>query len=1241
MPPSPVSPLLFVAALLATGCVSSSADRPGASEGETAAPSSSERASGVAGSAGDQAGPLANAEPEAVSLETGPPRENLSSPPGMEASLFSPLEGEALDAALVPLDDVRAALPEAIAADSAGAADPLNPDVEPPLQAQRLFGRAQQARLNNDHAEAVQMLEAAARLAPGEPKVLRELARAWLSLGNRPRAIQHLQEAVRLGGDDLGDIDDRLLLGQLLVSAGEPEAGLAELLAVLGTEPDDPAIRPFAAYQAGRTLAVLGRLDAALEAFELYRSASREGLRPTRAGAGLVEVDRTRAVHLAREGDLHLRMNRPEAAAAAYDAAASALSAEAGGALPSAALRDPSLLGRLVYANLRLGRDGVARERLVEFTRQSSASPVALAMISWAVESGLDGGPMVEQLRELETLAESGVGENGDSAALALTLAVSLPRDEAIALLAERQGGEAFEPRVYDALLGLLLDPELGQAEEAGEAEQDQLARSRQAVERVLEVLRMHPDHGHLATVLWLRRAGGAEAAAAALDAAGVWAEGEEADDAAAIVLRTVVERQAVGDEMDNPAQASEAPGQPGEMNQPGGVDQPGEMNQPGEVDQPSEMNQPGEVDASGEPADPEAGNANEESLDRGIRQLTRALELEPALALARVERARLLGLAGRHADALDDLDALRESAQDPRVPRLRVGLLLAAGRQAEAAAALERLTRENPQDVALVLQRAQLLATAGDAAGAERVLLDALSANSKSEPVYAALLRLYDDDRLGPSLADYPQNYERLRRRIFQEIPQSRVARLVAAEFLLLRNDFDQARRVLGELIQNAGASGDRDAELLMLELLVAQNDAGAEAFVEEMLERRPGDPVTLMAARDFFGQQTADGLRNLEKYVSVLRRLRDLQEPGFARVWSTANIRLLEENHLGAAQAALEALPLATGDQVGAALSLLIRASRELPAEDSASVLSEAVGLAPDFADDLAFVLADVYDDAGQSDKAEAVLLAALEASPNSAQLNNSVGYRWAYRGIRLEEAERLIGRAVAAETDNPAYLDSLGWVLYQQGRFDEALGWLQQSREKPGGINPVILLHLGDALHRVGRTEEAEPVWALGLQASVGLDPSLDPELVGIADRLQARLDAAEAGEAVPVAKIGSEPGEPGGDVLVSHEPDEPEAEPAEPAEAVAVEGVEEAGEVEEVAAEAEAEQPMLPEVEVVAENNADAEPAAAEAPNDLPAEQPTPDAEPAEVGVEGVEGVEELAPSTPEREALESQ
>lgn len=1231
MPPSPVSPLLFVAALLATGCVSSSADRPGASEGETAAPSSSERASGVAGPAGDQAGPLANAEPEAVSLETGPPRENLSSPPGMEASLFSPLEGEALDAALVPLDDVRAALPEAIAADSAGAADPLNPDVEPPLQAQRLFGRAQQARLNNDHAEAVQMLEAAARLAPGEPKVLRELARAWLSLGNRPRAIQHLQEAVRLGGDDLGDIDDRLLLGQLLVSAGEPEAGLAELLAVLGTVPEDPAIRPFAAYQAGRTLAVLGRLDAALEAFELYRSASREGLRPTRAGAGLVEVDRTRAVHLAREGDLHLRMNRPEAAAAAYDAAASALSAEAGGALPSAALRDPSLLGRLVYANLRLGRDGVARERLVEFTRQSSASPVALAMISWAVESGLDGGPMVEQLRELETLAESGVGETGDSAALALTLAVSLPRDEAIALLAERQGGEAFEPRVYDALLGLLLDPELGQAEEAGEAEQDQLARSRQAVERVLEVLRMHPDHGHLATVLWLRRAGGAEAAAAALDAAGVWAEGEEADDAAAIVLRTVVERQAVGDEMDNPPQASEAPGQPSE------VDPPSELNQPGEV------NQPGEPDASGEPADPEAGNANEESLDRGIRQLTRALELEPALALARVERARLLGLAGRHADALDDLDALRESAQDPRVPRLRVGLLLAAGRQAEAAAALERLTRENPQDVALVLQRAQLLATAGDAAGAERVLLDALSANSKSEPVYAALLRLYDDDRLGPSLADYPQNYERLRRRIFQEIPQSRVARLVAAEFLLLRNDFDQARRVLGELIQNAGASGDRDAELLMLELLVAQNDAGAEAFVEGMLERRPSDPVTLMAARDFFGQQTADGLRNLEKYVSVLRRLRDLQEPGFARVWSTANIRALEGNHLGAAQAALEALPLATGDQVGAALSLLIRASRELPAEDSASVLSEAVELAPDFADDLAFVLADVYDDAGQSDKAEAVLLAALEASPNSAQLNNSVGYRWAYRGIRLEEAERLIGRAVAAETDNPAYLDSLGWVLYQQGRFDEALGWLQQSREKPGGINPVILLHLGDALHRVGRTEEAEPVWALGLQASVGLDPSLDPELVGIADRLQARLDAAEAGEAVPVAKIGAEPGESGGDVLVSHEPDEPEAEPAEPAEAVAVE---EAGEVEEVAAEdeAEAEQPMLSEVEVVAENNGDAEPAAAEALDALPAEQPTPDAEPAEVGVEGVEGdegVEEPAPSTPEREALESQ
>ncbi len=472
----------------------------------------------------------------------GPVRPDLAPPPGFPAEALTPLGGDALAAATATLAEVRETLPEPIQAaeraTGAGAVD----DTDPPLQAQRLFGRAQQALLQNDHAEAVQMLEAAARLAPGEPRILAELARGWLALGNRPRGIQHLREAVRLGE---GDADARLLLGQLLVDAGEPEAGLAELLAVLDGDAEagrdaDPALRPLAAFQAGRTLVGLGRLDAALQMFGSYRTASREGLRPSRAGAALLELDRGAAGHLVREGDLVMRLGRPEEAAAAYAAAEASIPAGDDG--EPVAVRDPQLVARQVFVDLRLGRDSAARERLVDFTNRSNAAPVALTLVSWAVESGLPGGPMVEQLRGLRA-----GGGGGDPTALALTLAVSLPRDEAIELLRERQAAGGFEPRVYDALLALLLAPD---------AEPTEADRAR-AVELVLETLREHPDRGYLATAAWFRRAGGAGAAAADFEATN--AAGLE-DDAAALTLGTIVEREAAGVGMDAPQQEADAP---------------------------------------------------------------------------------------------------------------------------------------------------------------------------------------------------------------------------------------------------------------------------------------------------------------------------------------------------------------------------------------------------------------------------------------------------------------------------------------------------------------------------------------------------------------------------------------------------------------------------------------------------------------------------------------------------------
>ena len=70
-------------------------------------------------------------------------------------------------------------------------------------------------------------------------------------------------------------------------------------------------------------------------------------------------------------------------------------------------------------------------------------------------------------------------------------------------------------------------------------------------------------------------------------------------------------------------------------------------------------------------------------------------------------------------------------------------------------------------------------------------------------------------------------------------------------------------------------------------------------------------------------------------------------------------------------------------------------------------------------------------------------------------------------------------MIQKAVAAEPDNMAYRDSLGWVLFRLGRYAEAVAELEKAAagKKP---DAVVLDHLGDAYQKAGRRDKAVEAW-----------------------------------------------------------------------------------------------------------------------------------------------------------------
>ncbi len=117
--------------------------------------------------------------------------------------------------------------------------------------------------------------------------------------------------------------------------------------------------------------------------------------------------------------------------------------------------------------------------------------------------------------------------------------------------------------------------------------------------------------------------------------------------------------------------------------------------------------------------------------------------------------------------------------------------------------------------------------------------------------------------------------------------------------------------------------------------------------------------------------------------------------------------------------------------------------------------------------------------YEREGEWSKAESDLKAALGYRPDNPYLMNYLGYGWADQGINLDQSLALIRRAVSLRPTDGYITDSLGWVLYMMGQYEDAIPHLERAVELLP-YDPTINDHLGDAYWRTGRRLEARFQW-----------------------------------------------------------------------------------------------------------------------------------------------------------------
>ena len=305
---------------------------------------------------------------------------------------------------------------------------------------------------------------------------------------------------------------------------------------------------------------------------------------------------------------------------------------------------------------------------------------------------------------------------------------------------------------------------------------------------------------------------------------------------------------------------------------------------------------------------------------------------------------------------------------------------------------------------------------------------------------------------------------------------PDNRLMRFNYARLLVQAEDLQNARAQFATLAEMAPDDNETLYSLALLELELESVPRAKELFTRLLnVNYRPNDT-------HFYLGYIAEAEDNNSEAVAHYQQVK-LDSNNFLNAQRQV-IRLLVQD--GSFDAAHEwAMSVSAGNPRLQALLTTVEADALLAAgynEAAETLLTEAITALPDNTD-LLFARVLVSESLNDSTRVEEDLRSIIALDPNDARALNHLGYSLADRTDRFNEALGLIERAVAIDPEDPAIIDSLGWIQYKLGRYEEALANLQRAyllfRDQE------VAAHLGEVLWAMGRHSEASELWDEALQ------------------------------------------------------------------------------------------------------------------------------------------------------------
>lgn len=447
---------------------------------------------------------------------------------------------------------------------------------------------------------------------------------------------------------------------------------------------------------------------------------------------------------------------------------------------------------------------------------------------------------------------------------------------------------------------------------------------------------------------------------------------------------------------------------------------------------------------------------------DKALRAARQWVTLSPDNEEARRTLAMMLARQGDILAALHHMEILARNGKATAFPVLVSKFdQLPTAQQNAAIKQLSALLDDDIQTAQVHLARAFMYETLGKTESALADVNQTLTLEPTNEQAILLEAKLLQDT--GASDA-----FKRLAQTVKTQPGNSRL-RLQYAR-LLTRSNISAARSQYEKLSVQAPQNGEL---LLSLALINREmkDDLTARAYLKQMLELgvftdeahfhlgwiAQDEGLVSVAAKEYL--QVREGrlfMRAQQHHGEMLLRKNRLDD--FSALFHRQR---KQHNWLAESLYALESALLHNTGHTAQSITTLSQGIVQYPASAN-----------------LRYARAMAYDNLNNLDAMEADLRSVLAHEPDNSTALNALGYTLANKTNRLDEAGELIQRALTISPDEPAILDSMGWLRYRQGHYAQALDYLRRAYQS--FPDPEVAAHLGEVLWITGEQDAARAVW-----------------------------------------------------------------------------------------------------------------------------------------------------------------